>query len=85
MQWDTRLAEALRDGRGSLREPNVDENTDAMFAVRTATLRERTPMVTVTKALLAIAAVIIVALTANLYCQRPSAQRPGPERPINTG
>jgi anti-sigma factor RsiW len=34
VQWDTRLAEVLRDSRGSLREPNAS----ATFAERTATL-----------------------------------------------
>ena len=30
-QWDTRLAEVLRECRGSSREPNVAEGTDASF------------------------------------------------------
>ena len=71
VQWDTRLAEVLResgDSRGSLREPNTNQNADAMSA-------ERTPTMAFNKALLAIAALIIVALTANLYFQRPGAER----------
>ena len=28
VQWDTRLAEVLRESRGSSREPNVDEGAD---------------------------------------------------------
>ena len=79
VQWDTRLSEVLResrDSRGSLREPNVDGNADAMFAERTATPGERTPSMTFTRTLLAIAALAIVALIASLYFQRPSAQRP---------
>ena len=74
-QWDTRFAEVLRESRGSLREPNANENADAMLAERAATMRERTPTVSFTRTLLAIAAVTIVALTASLYFQRPSAER----------
>ncbi|MHC4404997.1 MAG: FecR domain-containing protein [Planctomycetota bacterium] len=71
VQWDTRLAEVLResgDSRGSLREPNAEDSAEAMFA-------ERAPTVAFNKALLAIAALIIVALTASLCFQRPSAER----------
>jgi hypothetical protein len=68
VQWDTRLAEVLRDSRGSLREPTMKDTTDALFAERTATI-------TITRALLAIAAVIIVMLSASLYFQRPSMER----------
>ena len=72
VQWDTRLAEVLRergDSRGSLREPNANENADTVFAERTPTTRSN-------RTLLAIAALIIVALSATLYFQRPSAERP---------
>jgi len=72
VQWDTRLAEVLResgDSRRSLREPNANDNADAVFT-------ERTPTMRFPKTLLAIAALIIVALSATLYFQRPSAQRP---------
>jgi hypothetical protein len=62
-------ATADADSRGSLREPNVDESVDAMFAERTATSRFN-------RILLAIAALIIVALTASLYFQRSSAEQP---------
>ncbi|MHC4177607.1 MAG: ankyrin repeat domain-containing protein [Planctomycetota bacterium] len=78
VQWDTRLAEVLResgDSRGSLCEPNANENAEARFPPQIGTRRERTPTRTFTKTLLAVAAVIIVALTASLYFQRPSAQR----------
>jgi hypothetical protein len=84
VQWDTRLAEVLREGRGSLREPNVDEGADAIFA-------ERTPTITLTRALLAISAAIIVMLTASLCFQwlnpeqpiaRPPVEPPGAEQPI---
>jgi len=79
VQWDTRLAEVLResrDSRGSLREPYANENADAMLAERAATMRLRTATSSFTRTLLAIAAVTIVALTASLYFQRPSAERP---------
>ncbi|MCP4003853.1 MAG: hypothetical protein GY725_06620, partial [bacterium] len=84
VQWDTRLAEVLREGRGSRREPNVDEGADAIFA-------ERTPTITLTRALLAISAAIIIMLTASLCFQwlnpeqpiaRPPVEPPGAERPI---
>ena len=68
VQWDTRVAEVLREESGSLREPNVNENADA-------TLAERTPTMTFTRTLLAIAAATIVALTASLYFQQSSAER----------
>lgn len=72
VQWDTRIAEVLREGcggRGSLRELSAEDSSDAMLAERTATM-------SFTGTLLAIAALIIVVLTASLYFQRPSAQRP---------
>ncbi len=78
VQWDTRFAEVLResrDSRGKLREPNTNHNADALFAERTPTMHERTPTMTFTKTMLAIAAVILVALTASLYFHRPSAER----------
>jgi len=74
-QWDTRFADVLRDSRGSLCEPNANENADAMLAERAATMRERTPTMSFTRTLLAIAAVTIVALTVSLYFRRPSAER----------
>ena len=78
VRWDTRFAEVLResrDRRGKLREPNVNQSAQAMFAQRTPTMRERTATTTFTRTLLAIAALTIVALTASLYLQRPSARR----------
>ena len=62
-------ATADADGRGSLREPNVKEGLDAMVAERTATIRFN-------RILLAIAASIIVALTASLYLQWSSVEQP---------
>ena len=90
VQWDTRLAEVLREGRGSLREPNVDEATDAIFAERTVTIGKRTPTTRITNVLLAAAAVIIVALIASLYFQqantrsvdRITVQQPSEDLPI---
>lgn len=44
VQWDTRLAEVLRESRGSLREPNVDQGADASFVeqpVNVATVARR--------------------------------------------
>jgi len=79
VQWDTRLAEVLREnghGRGLLREPNAKENAEARTPPQTGTKRERTPAKTFTKTLLAVAVVAIVALTASLYFQRPSAGQP---------
>ena len=81
MQWDTRLAEVLRDSRGSLREPDVNEHADAMFAERTATLRQSLAT-KITQALLAVAAVIIVVLSASLYFQQPSTERPIADAPV---
>ncbi len=75
VQWDTRFAEVLRDSRDSLREPNVNANADAMFAERTATLGARTATITFSRALLAIAAVIIVMLTVSVYFQQPGSER----------
>ena len=79
VQWDTRFAEILResrDSRGKLREPNTNQNADAMFAERTPTIHERTPTMRFTRTLLAIAAVTVVVLASILYFQRPSAERP---------
>jgi len=95
VQWDTRLAEVMRESRGSLPscEPLPERNQPegasprlsrepAASAVRLiqsqddVTIRERAPTTTFTKALLAIAAVIIVALAASLYFQQPSTERP---------
>ncbi len=78
VQWDTQFAEVLResgDSRGSRREPNANHKRSAMFAQRTATM----PF---PKTLLAIAASIIVALTASLYFLWPSAQQPSTQQPI---
>jgi len=68
-------ATADSDSRGSHHEPIEDENTDTM-------LSERTPIPwkpRTTKfmgVLLAVAALIIVTLSATLYFQRPSTKRP---------
>jgi len=75
VQWDTRLADVLRDSRGSLREPIEDENSNTTFVERKTTVwKSRT-----TKfmgASLAAAALIIVALSATLYFQQPNTKRP---------
>jgi hypothetical protein len=76
VQWDTRLAEVLRESRGSSREPNVDEGADAAFVERTVALGKRTPTTRITNVLLAAAAVIIVALIASLYFQQANTRRP---------
>ncbi len=69
-------ATADADSRGSLHEPNVDESVDAMVAKRTTTVGERTATSRFNGILLAIAASIIVALSASLYFQQPSADLP---------
>jgi len=103
VQWDTRLADVLRDSRGSSREPNVDEGADDVLdeqSKRVATVARRwvgdsprsgdrsyrgntepaalrqARTTTFMRALLAIAAVIIVALAASLYFRGPSTERP---------
>ena len=75
VQWDTRLAEVLRDSRRSLCEPNASRESDATSSESTATATQPPPS-KFTRALLAIAAVIIVMLSASLYVQRPSDERP---------
>jgi len=68
-------ATADADSCGSLREPIEDENTDTILSERTAALwTSRTTKVM--GALLAVATLIIVTLSATLYFQRPSAKRP---------
>ncbi len=69
-------ATADADSRGSLREPNVDESVDAMVAERTTTVGKRPATGRFNRILLAIAASIILALTASLYFQRSSAEQP---------
>ncbi len=69
-------ATADADSCGLLREPHVDERVDAMVAQRTTTVGERTATSRFNRILLAIAASIIVALTASLYFQRSSAEQP---------
>lgn len=90
VQWDTRLAEVLRESRGSSREPNVDEGGDTAFVERTVTIGKRTPTTRITNVLLAAAVVIIVALIASLYFQqantrsvdRITGQQPSVDPPI---
>ena len=76
VQWDTRLAEILRESRGSSREPNVDEEADATFLEPMVAIGKRTPATRITNVLLAAAAVIIVALIASLYFQQANTRRP---------
>ena len=78
-QWDTRLTEVLRasgDRRGSFPNANVENDLEALFAERAVTRRERAPTLPLSRALLAVAVLIIVALTVSLYYQQPSAQQP---------
>jgi ferric-dicitrate binding protein FerR (iron transport regulator) len=73
-QWDTRVADVLRAGCPScqtLLEPNADADADA-----DAPLAAQRPAVTLNRALWAAAAAIIFALTAGLYFQPSSAERP---------
>ncbi|MCH8148762.1 MAG: FecR domain-containing protein [Planctomycetes bacterium] len=67
-QWDTRFAEVLR-------EKDVEECADAMFAERTATKHERPPRITLPRLLLAVSAVVIVTLSVGLLYQQSSANR----------
>ena len=79
VEWDTRLADVLREdggNRDSLDESDANQSAEARFPHRIRTARERIPTKHLAKTLLAIAAVIIVALTASLYFRRPSAEQP---------
>jgi len=79
VRWDTRLADVLRESGNShesVREPEAKETAEAGLPLPTETMRARTPAKTFAKALLAVAAITIVALTASLYFQRPSAGQP---------
>ena len=67
--WDTQLAEAMRESRDSLREP------DDLPAERSTTIREQLSRNTFLRMLLAAAAVVIVSLSAGLYLQRASAEQ----------
>ena len=78
-QWDTRFAEVLRasgDSRGAFPNANVEKDADALLAEQGATRRVRTPTMLLSRTLLTVAALIIVALTVSLYYQQTSAQRP---------
>jgi len=67
-------ATADADSRGSLREPIEDEHTHTILSERTAALwTSRTTKVM--GALLAVATLLIVTLSATLYFRRPSAER----------
>jgi hypothetical protein len=71
VQWDMQIAEVLKesdDSRGLLHEPKTHLNQDNVFAAPTWT--------TITRTLLAVAAVIILVLASSLYFQRPGAERP---------
>ena len=63
------------DSRGSLREPIEEENTDTVLSERIPILR-RSRTTRFMGALLAVATLIIVALSTILFFQRPSTQRP---------
>ncbi len=78
-QWDTRLADVLRESRQSretLLEPDAEDDANALVATRTATMRGRMRTITLNRALWAAVAVIIVALATGLYFQPPSAEQP---------
>jgi len=75
VQWDTRLAEVLRES-GDTRDSLCISNPEASSTPPLKTTRERTSTGTFTKALLAVAAVIIVALAASLYFWSPNAEGP---------
>ena len=69
-QWDTRLAETLRGRRDG------DQELQAVaLLTESAAKGSKSKTTTFVKALLAIAAVVIIALTASLYLQRPIAER----------
>ena len=67
-------ATADADSRGSLREPIEDEHTNTILSERTAALWTSSTT-KVMGALLAVATLIIVTLSATLYFQRPSTER----------
>ena len=68
-------ATADADSCGSLREPIEDENTDTILSERTPIpWKSRTTKFMI--ALLAVAVLIIIALSVTLYFQRPSTKRP---------
>ncbi len=69
VQWDTELAEALCENDPTVREGarSVTEQMRALF--------QRSPKTTLLRLLLALAAVVIIALSAGLYFQRASATR----------
>ena len=76
-QWDTRFAEVLRasgDSRGAFPNANVEKDAVALLAEQVATRRVRTMLLS--RTLLTVAVLIIVALTVSLYYQQTSAQRP---------
>lgn len=79
VQWDTQLAEVLREGgdrRDAPAEPNAPGAIDARPEPQAVTKRERTRTKTFTQAILAMAAAIIVTLTASQYFQGPRVPRP---------
>ena len=77
-QWDTRFAEALREGHELFGDSSggVDEN--ALFAERAVALPERAPTslrgVSFNKILLVIAGATIIALATVLYFERAGAE-----------
>ena len=78
-QWDTRLADVLRatvDNSASLHTQTATDSPEAMLASRViVTIPEQTPTKTVTRTLLAIAALIIIGLSISLYIQQPTTER----------
>lgn len=69
-QWDTRLADVLRATAA-----NSEDSPEALLASRVILpIPEHTPTKTVTRTLLAIAALIIIGLSITLYIQQPTAE-----------
>ena len=62
--WDTQLTEVLRETGGATTKPSTTDNVSVVTAAPTMPVR---------RALLTIAALIVVALTVHLYFQRPAA------------
>ncbi len=80
-RWDMRFTDVLResgDQGGLLGETPIRESD----SVRTTASADRTPTVRVTRVMLAIATLAVIALIASFYFQRPGPDRPSRERQI---
>jgi len=69
VQWDTRIAETLRESHVSPQE------TDVAHAERLTAIRERLPKTTLLRTLLAVSAIVIITLSAGLFYQQSNADR----------